>query len=63
MRWVKKTRAKLFRLSFPTGGSSRKSSFNIFDWIHQSETQLKQPFSDCVRKPDLGFSSKKAVFD
>ena len=46
MRWVKKTRVKLFRLSFSTGSSSRKSllfrldspveKVDFFDWIPQS---------------------------
>ena len=51
MRSVQKTRVKLFRLSFSTGGSSRN---------YQSEkVESTKLFFDCERQPDLGFSRKK----
>ena len=48
MRSVKKTGVKLFRLSFSTGSASRNS-----------QSKKVEPFFDCVRKPDLGFSRKR----
>ena len=58
MRSVQTTRVKLFRLSFPT------EKVEFFGWIRQSEfsvkkVESKKPFSNCVRKPDLGFSRKR----
>ena len=47
-----KTRVKCFRLSFSTGSASRKSQ--------AKKVESKKPFFDCVRKPDLGFSRKRA---
>ena len=61
MRSVQKTRVKLFRLSFSTGGS-KKSSFSTGSASRNSQSQKvesKKPFFDCVRKPDLGFSRKR----
>ena len=60
MRSVHKTREKHFRLSFSTGGSSRKG--RDFDWIASRNSQSKNVESkkhDCVRKPDLGFSGER----
>ena len=51
MRWVEKARVKLFRLTFSTGCTSRKTQSKKFE--------SKKLFFDCVRKPDLGFSRKK----
>ena len=50
MRSVQKTRVNRFRLSFSTGSASRNSQSN--------KVESKQPFFDCVRKLDLGFSRK-----
>ena len=51
MRWVKKTRVKLCRLSFSTGSAGRNSQ--------SKKIESKKTFFDCVRKPDLGFSRKR----
>ena len=73
MRWVRKTRIKLFRRSFSTGGSSRKSPQLInspgipFPSDHTTlstgppsrKTQSKKLLFNRVRKPDLGFSRKR----
>ena len=67
MRWVKKTRVKLFRLSFSTGRSSRKSQVFFF-WIPQSENSIEKSCAEkalfrLCKKARFGFQSKKAVFD
>ena len=63
MRSVQKTRVKLFRLGFSTGGSSRKSRVFRLDppvgFLSRKKVESKKPFFDCVRKPDLGFSRKR----
>ena len=73
MRSVQKTHIQFFRLSFLTGGSSRKSfltggssrktpSFSTGSASRNSQSkkvESKKPFFDCVRKPDLGFSRKR----
>ena len=51
MRWVEKTRVKLFRLSFSTGSPSRKTQ--------PKKVESKKLFFDCVRTPDLGLSRKR----
>ena len=63
MRSVQKTRVQLFRLSFSTGGSNRKSqsSFATESASRNSQSkkvESKKPFFDCVRKPDWGFGRK-----
>ena len=51
---------KLFRLSFSTGGSSRKSRVFRLNRNSQSKKVVsKKSFFDCVRMPDLGFSRKR----
>ena len=60
MQSVKKTRVKLFRLSFST--QSKKSSFSTGSASRKSQSEKvesKKPFFDCVRKPDFGFSRKR----
>ena len=43
--------------SFSTSGSASRNS-------HRSEkVESKKPFFACVRKPDLGYKSKKTGFD
>ena len=48
MRSVKKTRVKLFRLSFSTGGTGRLERLDpvekveFFDWIRQSEFSVEK---------------------
>ena len=73
MRSVQKTRVKLFRPSFSTGGCSRKSQDFRLDPVEKVEfstgsasrnsqskkVESKKAFCDCVRKPDLGFSRKR----
>ena len=67
MRSVQKTRVKIFRLSFSTGGSSRKSRvFRLDPPVGilsrkklSRKSESKEPFFDCVRRPDLGFSRKR----
>ena len=67
MRWVQKTRVKLF-LSFSTGGSSRKSRDFRQDppvgILSRKKLSRKSPFSNVCKKARLfGLQSKKAVFD
>ena len=54
MRWVQKSGVELFRLSFSTGSSSRKTQ--------SKKVESKKPFFDCVlvRKLNLGFSRKRS---
>ena len=59
MRSVQKTRVQLFRLSFSTGGFSRKSRVFRLDPPVGILSRKKLPFFDRVRKPDLGFSRKR----
>ena len=62
MRWVAKTSEKLFRLSFSTDRSSRKSQVFRLDPVgklSRKKVESKKPFFDCVRKLDLGFSRKR----
>ena len=61
MRSVQKTRVKLFRLGFSTGGSGRKSQF--FDWIRQSEFSVEKALFRLREKARFGLQSKQAVFD
>ena len=53
MRWVKKTGGKLFRLSFSTGRSSRKSQV-----FRKDPPVGKLSRKKLIRKPDLGFGRK-----
>ena len=57
MRSVKKTRVKLFRLSFSTGGPVEKRSASRNS--QSKKVESKKPFFDCVRKLYLGFSRKR----
>ena len=57
-----KNSVKLFRLSFSTDRSSRKSQVFRLDppvGTQLEKVELKKPFFGCVRKPDLGFSRKR----
>ena len=62
MRSVQKIRVNLFRLSFSTGGSSRKSRVFRLDppvgILSKKKVESKKPFFDCVRKPDLGLRKR-----
>ena len=69
MRWVKQTCVKLFRLSFSTDRSSRKSQVFRLDapvgkldrktLSRKSQPFKSQSFYDFVREPDFGFSRKR----
>ena len=56
-----KTRVKLFRSSFSTGGSVEKVEFFFAGSASRNsqskKIELKKPFFACVRKLDLGFNS------
>ena len=71
MRWIKKTRSKLFRLADPG------ATVSFFDWIRQSENLVGKSFFSTAqesqsrkkfffflrKKARFGLQSKKAVFD
>ena len=61
MRWVKKTGRKLFRLSFSTDRSSRKSQvFRLDPPVGKTQSKkIESKKVDCIRKLDLGFSRKR----
>ena len=59
---VKKTRLKLFRLSFRLEDPVEKVEFSTGSARRNSQSkkvESKKPFFDCVRKPNLGFSRKR----
>ena len=63
MRWDKKARVKLFRLSFSTGTiPSRNLTFSTGSPSRKTQSKKVEStklFFDCVRKPDLGLSRKR----
>ena len=68
MRSVKKNRVKLFRLSFSTGGSSRKSRVFRRDppvgiLSRKKFESKKQALFRLRKKARFGLQLKRAVFD